>query len=127
MDYANFPIAFTQTVNSHWFLTKDPNYKQQHKEVIQYILRTFGTGVEAIIYPELTENGMIHYHGFLKIIDKVKYRKAQYLLRKNLGYNYFKLIDNVEKWKEYCAKDKDTMEILLSEELPICHIEKIVL
>lgn len=125
MDYEKFPIAFTQTVNNGFFLQQNPSYRCQYIDSLNYLVRTFKDSVEAIVFPELTLNGQIHFHGFIKVIDQVKFRKAQYLLKKNLGYNYFKLIDNVPKWLEYCSKDVANMSQLLNEELPYVHIEVI--
>lgn len=127
MDYANFPIAFTQTVNSNFYLQKHPTYKQQFKESLNYLTSTFGSSVEAIIFPELTNNGIIHFHGFIRIVNYVDYMKAIYKLKLGLGYNCFKYIDNVEKWRTYCEKSKNEMEVLLGTKLPYIHIQCIKL
>lgn len=105
IDYA---IAFTQTFEYIGAGRNPTVFKQIMATVsrLTYYLARIGD-FEA--YPELTTNGKIHWHGRLRVCDKVIYFKAQRLMRIKLGHNLFKLIDNEEKWNEYIRKDVDHM------------------
>jgi len=95
-------IAFTQTfskIHTHKPLS-------QFNETAPHLCKTLGRmGVLYVIFPEFRLlTGDIHYHGVLKVIDKVRYQKNRYEL-KRYGYTCFKFIDNIDKWISYITKD----------------------
>lgn len=70
------------------------------------------------IYPELTLNGNIHFHGIITIKDKYKWHKKVLPTFKYSGYVNIKT--NPDKgWIEYMSKDQDHMKRVLNMELPI--------
>lgn len=107
--FDEYPIAFTQTVN----FTLAKSYTGQYDEALKVLTREFGNSCDALIFPELTLNGRIHFHGVIKVVDRAAYFRSIARLKYKLGHNLFKLIDNVEKWKLYCLKDVATMERIL--------------
>lgn len=107
--FDDYPIAFTQTVN----FTLNKSYKGQYDEALEVLVREIGDSCDMLIWPELTLNGRIHFHGVIKVIDKARYFRSIARLKYKLGHNLFKLIDNVEKWKDYVQKDVGTMERIL--------------
>jgi len=73
------------------------------------------------LYPELTVNGVIHFHGSVLVKtqeDKLRYYKFLRYVRKNIGHIMVKPIDNYHKWFNYCRKDKEMMEKILGDCLP---------
>lgn len=101
--FDKYPIAITQTVRDQFHLHKCPTPYMQFKDswnILENLLRL--GQVNYVIWPDLTLNGQIHYHGFIKVNDNVAYQKMVYLLKKRLGYNLFKQIDDVPKWQAYC-------------------------
>lgn len=89
---------------------------QQFKETFK-LLRKIRYSLEGHykIYPELTINGNIHYHGMFAIKNKVHWFKTSLPLLKRYG---FVRVDKVkpkikDKWQRYIQKDcKDMMTIL---------------
>lgn len=70
------------------------------------------------MYPELTVAGNIHYHGVIRVKDKIKWYKKVLPTLRYKGYVCVKK-DPDEKWKEYIRKDKDIMERILCRNFPI--------
>lgn len=85
-----------------------------HEQVSATIDRFLKQVGEYEIYPELTLNGDLHYHGSLNVNDRVQYFKAISKIKRLIGFCNFKYIDNYEKWSEYIKKDQDTMRQLLA-------------
>lgn len=112
-----YAVAFTQTCP-----IMNETYVRQYMQTWPVIKRVLDKIGKYEVYPELTLNGMIHYHGKIAVDDKYEYYKGIKELRRKLGYNLFKAIDNEEKWDKYIEKDKGTMLKILNsqiEELPI--------
>lgn len=108
---------------SLWAFTLCPDPKRypsydaeaQYHTIIQTLLQkpfmrnTFNTFE---FYPELTQEGNIHLHGYFSVKDRIKYFKVFLPLCKKIGF--IKLKANVdEHWIDYCRKDVDMMEELL--------------
>lgn len=72
------------------------------------------------IYPELTVNGSIHFHGSLEINDKIKWYKSILPQIKYKAYLVIKKNPD-QGWVEYQAKDKLMMESILNISLPITY------
>lgn len=70
------------------------------------------------MYPEMHANGNLHYHGIVKIFDKVKWFKFVLPHFKRNGYICIKT--NVDDgWHDYCAKEAELTSKILGITLPI--------
>lgn len=56
------------------------------------------------VCPELTNDGIIHYHGMLTITDEYGFFRFLLPRLKRSGFIKLKNIDNYKKWKQYCTK-----------------------
>lgn len=64
-----------------------------------------------VMFPELTVQGKIHYHGIVRITDKYKWFKWTLPKLKSLGF--IKIKSNVDSgWDEYIKKDQVIMSKL---------------
>ena len=78
-----------------------------------------------IIYPELTIQGNIHYHGILHVSDKVKWHKKVLPTFKYHGFVCIKRHNNII-WDEYIEKDDEAMSVILNIELPLNKEHKLI-
>lgn len=110
-----YPVAFTQTC---------PNSNLSYLEQFKLYWPELKSALDLIgnyeVYPELTLNGVLHFHGKLKVNCEEQYYRQKLRLRKKLGFNLFKMIDNVPKWDKYITKKVVLMKkIYPKEELPL--------
>lgn len=110
------PRAFTWSPNPKLFRSIDPQV--QFCETMQTIKYLANCCNKLYIYPELNQNGRIHYHGVLYITDKVKWYKSVLPKFKYTGFVMIKTEIN-EHWDEYIKKDSAMMEEILEYKLPI--------
>lgn len=120
-DYTNV-FSLTVTLNPRkWEISVDP--KVLHLRVsyrlrkIFRIPKKYGT-TQYLLFPEYHKNGVLHYHGYLKIdsVDRVLYYQAviQTRLTRKIGLCQVKNMNNQTinqktKWKEYIQKDYEKM------------------
>ena len=64
---------------------------------------------DLIIIPELTNKGIVHWHGFLKMPDIHRKNFYRWLTR-NIGYCYIRTLRSQQKWFEYCRKEYDQLQ-----------------
>lgn len=109
------PIAFTWCPNAKYH-TSDPqigfSMAIQTLKHIKYVSKDF------VIYPELTHQGNIHFHGKIYIQDAVKWFKSVLPKLKKNGFVKIKTNLN-EGWDEYCGKQWDIFREVLDLEEPI--------
>lgn len=124
-DLSKYPVAFTQTIRDQYHLSKNPSPLTQHKDVWPRMEKLLEFGkVDYYIWPDLTLNGQIHYHGFIKVNDYTAYQKMLFLLKKTFGYNLFKAIDDVPKWQSYC-ENKNNLLPLFKLDSPLQNVIKL--
>lgn len=70
------------------------------------------------IYPEISDNGRLHYHGTVVVKDYVKWKKRGLTRLTRLGFIKVKPSPN-EKWGEYCKKEWEQTKEVLDLEQPI--------
>lgn len=71
-----------------------------------------------VLYPELSKQGNIHFHGLIEIKDYVKFYK---MLKKHntcIGFRLVKELTDPVVWLEYCVKDRLLMQTILNRSLP---------
>lgn len=110
----SYGVAFTQTCP-----ITNLGPRGQYNRTVRLLVSVLKSMGPFEIYPEFTVNGNIHYHGRIDVRDKVNYNKGVHYLRRTLGFNLFKCIDNEDKWQRYISKDVSAMQILLAVPLPI--------
>lgn len=95
-------LAVTQTFSR--VIAKKP--LSQYNEVKKQIIKHYDKlGCIYLLFPEFRLTTLeIHFHGVLKIIDKVKYQQNLFYLGQ-MGFSKIKFMDKPEKWFEYCMKD----------------------
>lgn len=64
------------------------------------------------IFPELTLQGNIHFHGILEINDKIKWYKKVLPSLKYMGFVLIKPKPD-KNWEKYMSKDSGIMEVIL--------------
>lgn len=72
------------------------------------------------IYPEITLDGRLHYHGLIRIDDLIKWKRSTIThLRRQLGLVCIKPPNKVnEGWLKYCNKEwEQTRQVLGIEEI----------
>lgn len=109
------PIAFTWCPNNK-FHTSDPQIGYAMAVVILKDIRNISKNFK--IYPELTHQGNIHFHGKIYIEDPVKWFKKTLPTLKRNGFVKIKTNLN-EGWDEYCGKQWDIFKDVLDLENPI--------
>lgn len=72
-----------------------------------------------VIYPECTKQGNIHFHGILKINDKVKWYKKVLPSFKYHGYVCIKNQDINDQWVDYISKDYNDSFKIYNIKVPI--------
>lgn len=108
--------ALTLTYKKHFSV--EP--KAQFITTIIQIVRLLRASCELFeIYPEMTEEGNLHYHLICLIKDKIKWYKSVLPSFKRNGFVKIKKIFNIDKWREYCNKERATMEELLGVKIPL--------
>lgn len=70
------------------------------------------------VYPELSINGSIHFHGAMLITDKIKWYHSVLPGLKQIGFCLIKPNPN-QQWVVYCQKEVTMMEELLNTTLPL--------
>lgn len=108
-------FAFTKTYE------KDPHPKphRQYEITIDDIMKVLHRcSKDWWIIPELTKSGRIHYHGWLRIDDKIKFYKQTYPFLKSDGF--VKTVEletqkDMHDWMWYCTKDENTNKIIFSD------------
>ncbi len=96
-------------------LTISPKYRRRINDInlllsdykkIDIIIRKFSKNYE--IYPELSDTGRLHYHGYMTIDDIIKYKRIINSLR-YIGFVKIETkLRNKMKWMDYCKKDIDS-------------------
>jgi len=113
----NGSLAFTWSPN--------PNiYKGYFKPVMQHnnclpVIRLLHKCAQGVVYPELNQNGNIHYHAKLNILDNIKWYKQVLPTFKRHGYVVIKRGNINEKWDEYIKKDQVLIQEILEQPIPI--------
>lgn len=109
------PIAFTWCPNNS-FHTNDP--KLGYSMAIQVLKNIRLVSKNFVIYPELTHQGNIHFHGKIYVQDAVKWFKS--VLPKIKKNGYVKIKTNLNQtWDEYCGKQWDIFKEVLDLDNPI--------
>lgn len=112
--------AFTLNPNPKKYNTDDP--LEQYAIVIQNVLshQSLKDSCKSYyIYPELTENGNVHIHGYLFVKDRIKFYRSFLPLCKRMGHTKIKTKNIDSKWVEYCQKDQDLMTEMMEPQLPV--------
>ncbi len=76
-----------------------------------------------IIVPEFSENGRLHYHGLLRICDKIKYYKTKYFIDKEIGFVKVEKINDFKshlRWLMYINKNY----YILKDDYPLFYYNK---
>lgn len=109
------PIAFTWCPNNKYH-TSDPAVG--YCMAIQTLKYLRLVSKDFVIYPELTLQGNIHFHGKIYIHDAVKWFKNVLPKLKKNGFVKIKTNLN-EGWDEYCGKQWDIFKDVLDLANPI--------
>ena len=119
-------LAITITLNPRNFPQFSPD--AQCADSLNIIYSYFKHIGDLTLYPELTKQGMIHYHGWLVLMDPIKYFKTLRTIVDRIGFIDLKrplgaLQDETKKvkyktWNEYITKDCIMMAELLNTNLP---------
>lgn len=109
------PIAFTWCPNNA-FHTNDPQLG--YSMAIQVLKNIRLVSKNFVIYPELTHQGNIHFHGKIYISDPIKWFKSVLPKLKKNGFVKIKTNLNVG-WDEYCGKQWDIFKDVLDLDKPI--------
>lgn len=115
----------TVTLNPQWYSRKAADQFKQTKDMLKNILKKFSD--EFIMVAELTKQGNVHYHGW------IKYRNSHDMIDihlldtlKVIGLSHMKKIDNVEgsqkKTLEYMFKNWNATRQFISN--PIVRYRK---
>lgn len=67
------------------------------------------------LYPELSPNGRLHYHGTLRVTDPFKFVFIDCYYFKNLFNLEIDTISDSKVWEEYCTKQKTKMEPIITQ------------
>jgi len=115
--FAN-PYAYTQTLKlsrTH----KIPINMQYHDLKIDChdFLSKFSKCYE--LYFEQHISGNLHVHGIVWVHDNVKRCKLLKKMTDFIGTVTWKPIHDLQKWREYCVKDKDVMDKVLGIKQPL--------
>lgn len=95
---------------------------KQFNDTIYRLLYTFDvSGIEEYhVYPECTRDGNIHYHCLYNVEDKLLWLKNyKDNLKKHFGFYKDEYIQNYLNTLEYCKKDKQLMQDIVNQDLPI--------
>lgn len=119
-------LAVTVTLNQNYH---KESLMDQYAMTRNELLRIFKPIGQFTFCPELTQAGVLHWHGYLFVEDTIKYFKTIHLA-KQIGFVCIKTIkddDDFTRWYSYMIKD--TQKILeVDEELrEICECDKIEL
>lgn len=109
-------LAFTWSPDPKQFTGKNVSF--QFNDTKPFI-KNMDKCCDYRLYPELTTNGNIHYHGVVFVKDKYKWFKS---VLPSLKYHGFVLLkkDVNDNWEDkYCKKDVELMSKLLKIDLPI--------
>lgn len=109
-------LAFTWAPNPKIFGGINPIY--QHNDCMP-LIRNMSKCCEYKIYPELTTQGNIHYHGIIDVFDKVKWFKSVLPKLKYNGHVLIKEIFDYDKWNDYISKDSVNMLKILDNEMKL--------
>lgn len=94
--------------------------KAQFKNTYKVVLKILEESTEYSIYPEWrTTNNSIHYHGTIKIKDKIKWHKSTYRKLSRLGFIKIKKVDELKGWLKYCEKEKEVAESIIGIVMPM--------
>lgn len=106
--YRKYPTAFTLTLKRFFHDKKD----QLIVQYVNYHLRKYCTkrNIYYVLYPELTKQGVLHWHGYIQTKDHVAEKLFVRYCTRYMGMTKAKLIDNVGKWNDYVIKDHKLME-----------------
>lgn len=98
-------------------LNSDPPAKQLKR--VSGVFDLLHKAVNFELYPELTENGVIHLHGIIWYRDYIKWsRSIQPRIRRAYGHILLKKNIN-DKWFEYCRKEWPTNMIIFGIDGPL--------
>lgn len=92
-----------------------PKYAyNEDKYVLERWLNSFSR--HWILYPEFSKESRLHYHGIVRMDDKIKFHKTKYRIDKTVGFvkveELKKVIDHF-RWLIYCQKEyADTSRLL---------------
>lgn len=101
---------------SHAFHTTD--LKIGFSMALKVLTKLNKVSDDFILYPEVGNNGSnIHFHGVIKLNDKVKWFKSVLPTLKRNGF--VKITTFNDAWIDYIKKDWDTMKQVLDLEAPI--------
>lgn len=93
--------------------------KKQFDYTIYKLFTLLSKSCYFVISPEFTMNGRIHYHGLLKIYDKIKWYKQTLPSLKYEGMVKVETIKYYQKCDDYIKKDVKMMKEILNIDLPI--------
>jgi len=80
----------------------------------EYFRRWRSCMLDFEVNPELTTQGNIHYHGFFKLKDKIKWHKSILPRMKRNGFiKINKVNSDFDKAIEYSRKDNEMMSVLM--------------
>lgn len=69
------------------------------------------TGADYRLYMEYSPLGIIHYHGYIRIVNKEMWASKDIMLLKEIGHFHVKKIDDMKKWDDYCKKQNTGIEL----------------
>lgn len=110
------PIAFTWAPDPRTF--RGYNKPIRQLIVAADILRGLRRCSTFILYPELTLAGHLHFHGIVKVEDRIKWYRQVLPNIKLHGFVCIKEITNYQGWIEYCSKDQEHMTKILKVDIP---------
>lgn len=114
-------------MNTNLAITWSPNLKKfgnpisvqmQYSRTFDKILKLLSCCDMVCIYPELNNNGDIHYHGTIHVCKTVTWYKSVLPTLKHNGFVVIKKNPN-EGWMNYQSKDKELMESIIGLNFPI--------
>lgn len=108
VDEKEYPIAITWCPRPIKGLV-DP--RKQFKVFLRVMKRL--SGAHGVMFPELTLQGNIHFHGSIRIADKVLWYGHDLPELRYKGFVKIKYIDNVPRWEAYQSKDQKEMRKIL--------------
>lgn len=120
-------LFYTQTLDNSYKRFSNKKQVLATLPMIHSYLRQFTS--DYILYPELTQAGMIHFHGILTLKDKVKQYKLRKKMSDELGFLKIDSIKDLQASKDYISKEAAIMQDVLGVKLPYTYEdnEKLIL
>lgn len=130
MDYSKYGSTLLHDFTLSLPYVYDVPAHKQHTEAIDIIKRLFNKCSDHyIVYPEFTSQCRLHYHGIIRITDKIKWIRSVFgsLLKqlrmdhKCVQFRMIKSFNSHLRWLWYIRKHWDTTKRVLRIESPLIY------